>query len=132
MNNLTRFLSQIAAGLDRQADALSGGDPAGETPPSLALRDYASQLRAVADNTHDGATDWARLDGEIGIDLDPQPEPLIRILFDPEDVEAMAAEAGLPISVAIIRAWTWARAIEETATELCFSQLLSVLITGRP
>jgi hypothetical protein len=100
MTNLSKFLSEIAWGLYEQATAISGDDPAAETPTSLALRDYGSQLLAVADVAgENGSIEWSRLVDRIGVDLEPEPGlgPLIGVAFDQGDVERRAHEAdGAP------------------------------------
>lgn len=133
MTSLTKFLSAIAEGLAEQTTALSGDDPGAETPESLALRDYHSQLLAVADAVRpDGTVEWARLDDLVGVDLEPEPASLIRVVFGQGDVEGMAEKADIPIEAAEVRAERWGDAIEQTATELCSPQLLSVIKTGQP
>lgn len=133
MDNLSRFLSEIAWGLDEQTGALTDDGAAAIAPTAGALRDWATQMRTVADATlPDGAVAWTGVDGEIGVDLEPEPEPPIRIVFGAADVESMAREAGVPPATAISRASGWAPAIAATATELCSSQLLSVVRTDNP
>ena len=132
MNNLSRFLSEIAWGLDEQAGALTDDGEAAIAATSSALRDYAAQMRAVAEATQpDGAVAWTRIDGEIGVDLEPEPEPLIRIVFDPQDIETLARVSGVPLATAMERASGWSGAIEEVAKGLCASQLLSVVQDDR-
>lgn len=132
MNNLSRFLSEIAWGLDEQAGALADDREGAIHSAGTALRDYGAQLRTVADAATAEGIDWSRIDGEIGVDLEPGPDPLIRIIFTPADVEAMASEAKVPIATAMSRAGAWSRAIEEVATGLCSAQLLSVVKSDQP
>lgn len=132
MDNLSRFLSEIAWGLDEQAGALTDDGPGVIGSAVAALRDYAGQLRVVADATGADGIDWSRIDDEIGVDLEPEPRPLIRIVFVPADVEAMAREADVPPERAMARTAGWAPAIAATATELCSAQLLAVVRTDNP
>ena len=132
MDNLSRFLSEIAWGLDEQAGALADDGAGAIAPAGLALRDYAGQLRAVAEAGDADGIDWSRIDDEIGVDLEPESRPLIRIVFSPADVEAMAREADVAPATAMSRASSWAPAIAATATGLCSAQLLSVVRTDNP
>lgn len=73
MTNLTKFLHAIAEGLSEQFEAMEARE--GETTESLALRDYFSQLVAVAESVGpDGRADWSALDDRIGIDLESEAE----------------------------------------------------------
>lgn len=132
MNNLSRFLSEIARRLDEQAGALADDGSAAIATPGGALRDHAGRLRAVADAAHDDVTRWSRIEDEIGVDIEPEPEPLIQIHFGPGDVEEMAWGSGVPLAPAMSRALRWAPAIAASATALCASQLLSVVRTDNP
>lgn len=73
MNNLQRFLNGMAEGVIEQAERIEdrNGESV-ETPESLALRDYFSQLNAVAEHTGDDErVDWSALEDRIGTDIDP-------------------------------------------------------------
>ncbi|MBS1895593.1 MAG: hypothetical protein JST59_30200 [Actinobacteria bacterium] len=133
MNNLERFLSEIAWGLDEQAGALTDDGAAAIAPTAGALRDWASQMRAVADATlPDGAVAWTGVDGEVGVDLEPEPEPLIRIVFGAREVNELTYDVDVEPRTAISRAVAWAPAIERSARELCSSQLRSVMEIDTP
>ena len=133
MNNLSRFLSEIAWGLDEQAGALSDDGAAAVTGAESALRDYAGQMRAVAEaTTTDGAVAWTGIDGEIGVDLVLEPEPLIRIVLGPHEVNDLTSDVDVPRETAISRAVHWAPAIQRAAAELCSSQLRSVMEIDYP
>jgi hypothetical protein len=133
MDNLIRFLSEIARGLDEQAGALGDDGAAAITRAGAALRDYAGQMRAVAEATApDGAVAWTGIDGEIGVDLVPGPEPLIRIVLGPHEVNDLVHEVDVEPLTAITRAVRWAPAIQDAVTGLCSSQLRSVMRTDHP
>jgi hypothetical protein len=133
MNNLSRFLTEIAWGLDEQAGALTDDGAAAIAPTGAALRDWATQMRVVADATGpDGAVAWSGIDEEIGVDLEPEPRPPIRIVIGADDVEAMARESGVPLATAVSRASDWGRAIEGAATKLCRSRLCAAVRGERP
>jgi hypothetical protein len=133
MDNLSRFLSEIAWGLDEQAGALTDDGPGAIGPAIVALRDYAGQLRAVAEAAGpEGVVMWSMVEDEVGVDLEPESPPLIRIVFGARDVEALARDSHVDPRTATSRAVGWAPAIERTATELCSSQLRSVVRTDNP
>lgn len=73
MSNLTKFLYGMAEGISEQYESLEAkGD---ECMEGLALRDYYTQIVAVAENTDDGGrVDWSALEDRIGVDLEPEPE----------------------------------------------------------
>lgn len=72
MTNLEKFLQAIASGVGEQCFSLE--TRLGECPESLALRDYFSQLLAVAEAVGpDDTIDWRELDDRVGIDLEPDP-----------------------------------------------------------
>jgi hypothetical protein len=133
MDNLSRFLSEIAWGLEEQAGALTDDGEAAIAPAAAALRDYAGQMRAVAEATLPGsAVAWTAIDGEIGIELGLEPEPLIRIVFGVHEVNELVDEVDAPPPTAIARAVRWAPAIQHATTELCSSQLRSVMEIDNP
>jgi hypothetical protein len=133
MNNLSRFLSELAWGIDEQAGALTDDGEAAIATAAAALRDYAGQMRAVADATlPGGAVAWTAIDGEIGVELEPEPEPLIRIVFGVHEVNELVDEVDAPPSAAIAGAVRWAPAIERAARELCSSQLRTVMEIDMP
>jgi hypothetical protein len=68
--NLARFLNAIAAGIAEQADILLDPGDTRRERVSLTLRDYFSQLNAVAEETDGEQVRWEALDDSLGIDLD--------------------------------------------------------------
>ncbi|HVX32802.1 MAG TPA: hypothetical protein VHA80_06630 [Solirubrobacterales bacterium] len=134
MNNLERFLSEIAWGLDEQAGALTDDGAAAIAPTAGALRDYASQMRAVATATApDGSVAWSTIDDEeIGVELEPEPRPPIRIVIVAAEVEHMARESGIPPATAMARVADWGRSIEGTAKKWCRSRLSAAIRGERP
>jgi hypothetical protein len=133
MNNLSRFLSEIAWGLDEQAGALTDDGEAAIGTAATALRDYAAQMRAVAEATlPDGKVAWTAVDGELGVDLQLEPEPLIRIVFGVHEVNELVDEVDAPRLKAIARAVRWAPAIQHATTELCAAQMRSVMAIDTP
>jgi hypothetical protein len=98
VTNLGRFLEAIASGVGEQCSSLE--TRLGECPESLALRDYFSQLLAVAGAVGpDDSVDWRELDDRVGIDLEPDPregfEPLSADSIEVGDAIALDAE-GVP------------------------------------
>lgn len=77
-DNLSRVLSQIAWGIDEQVGALTDDGEGAIVAATSALRDHACQMRAVAGAIgEDGAVAWSRIDDEIGVDLQIDPDPRV-------------------------------------------------------
>ena len=63
-----------------------------------------------------------------------QPETeIIHIIFTTEDVRSMAEEVfDVGPNLAVESAFEWAKYIQDTATNLIYAQLGSVIETGQP
>jgi hypothetical protein len=128
MDNLSRFLTEVAWGLDEQAGALSDDGATAIPVTGAALRDYACQMRAVAEATApDGSVAWTGIDAEIGVDLQLEPEPLVRLVVGPEEMYELTQEIDVPFETAVSRAIRWAPAIQQAVGALCASQLRTVM-----
>lgn len=60
------------------------------------------------------------------------PVEVIRIIFTTEDVRSMAEDAEVDPDVAIERALSWGKHIEDTMSGYCSEQLDSVIRTDQP
>lgn len=83
MNNLQRFLNGMAEGVIEQAERLEE-ESTDSDYVALNLRDYFSQLNAVAECTGDDErVDWPQLEDRIGTDIDPPKRSILRRLRRP-------------------------------------------------
>lgn len=76
MNNLAKFLYEIAAGVGEVAEKIDADHVSKEDNiHSGALRSHYGQLVAVADAVGpDGTVDWSAIEDRLAIDLEPEPE----------------------------------------------------------
>lgn len=92
-SNLAHFLSEIAAGIGEQVEALEARH--GEGEETSALRSYSSQMLAVAEATGEGdRIDWGSLVDRIGVDVDPGKPGNLLGYQSGKDLAAAMAIAG--------------------------------------